>query len=94
MTMDIPSASADLARFHHVIRMISIDPTKNRRRFYELRTQHDLFGDPIVTRTYGRIGTPGRTRISWHTNPDEARTELVSTIALRLRHGYHVELCD
>ena len=47
-----------------VIRLTSIEPRKNRFRFYTLSWQRDLFGGVALVRTYGRLGTSGRTRIT------------------------------
>jgi predicted DNA-binding WGR domain protein len=42
------------------IRLTSVDPSKKRQRFYELRREQDLFNQLVLVRTYGRIGKPGR----------------------------------
>jgi predicted DNA-binding WGR domain protein len=43
-------------------RFVSVDPTKRRFRFYELRWQPTLWGGVALVRAWGRLGTPGR----WH----------------------------
>ena len=39
-----------------------IDPERNRRRFYAMSVQRDLFGEWELIREWGRIGRAGRLR--------------------------------
>lgn len=55
-----------IERFHIVLE--AVDPACNRWRFYRIEAGRDLFGDYLVTLTYGRIGARGHTKT--HLVPD------------------------
>ena len=42
----------------HYARFVSVDPTRNRARGYELRWQPALWGGVLLVRTWGRLGAP------------------------------------
>lgn len=48
------------ANFHIV--MESRDPSRNQARSYVIEAGHDLFGDFVVTTSFGRIGSKGQIR--------------------------------
>ena len=52
--------------------MRRIEPEKNMRRFYAMSIQPTLFGEWAVVRSWGRIGTTGRTQLDIHNGPGEA----------------------
>jgi predicted DNA-binding WGR domain protein len=79
-----------LATFRHELRLVSVDPATNRRRFYALRWQPSLFGEPALLRTWGRLGTVGRSRASAYPDAASAQAAIVALLRRRLRHGYRV----
>jgi predicted DNA-binding WGR domain protein len=86
-----PSAAVDrLAAFREELRLVSRDPAKNRDRFYTLRWQPSLFGEPALVRTWGRVGTVGRSRASVYPDATRAQAAIVALLRRRLRHGYRV----
>ena len=44
------------------VRLWRVRPEKNERRFYAMTVTLDLFGEAILVRNWGRIGTGGRLR--------------------------------
>ena len=44
------------------VQLWRVRPEKNERRFYAMTATFDLFGEAILVRNWGRIGTGGRLR--------------------------------
>ena len=61
------------------------DPALNMARFYRLELTGDLFGGVQLVRSWGRIGTTGRSGREWHAGPDAA--EASRAIWLRRKHA-------
>ena len=83
-------ASALPPRFTGYVRLESIDPARNRARFYVLHWQPLLWGGAALIRHWGRIGTRGRRQVlleASHPRVDQAVHQLLNQ---RLRHGYQV----
>ena len=70
------------------ITLHQIDPKRNRQRFYTLQLAPDLFGEWSLIRSWGRIGTSGQQRTSWHASPAAADRALQHTLAQNQRRGY------
>jgi predicted DNA-binding WGR domain protein len=64
------------------------DPTVNMARFYALSLENSLFGDILLVRRWGRIGTHGRVRFDWFDNPADAANELTRIASAKARRGY------
>ncbi|MHC5232979.1 WGR domain-containing protein [Brucella sp. LJL56] len=39
------------------------DPSKNMARYYAMHISYSLFGEPCLTREWGRIGTSGQVKL-------------------------------
>lgn len=65
-----------------------LDPTVNMARFYALSLENSLFGDILLIRRWGRIGTHGRVRLDWFDNTTEAAIELARIAKVKARRGY------
>ena len=77
------------------IRLESIDPEKNRFRFYTLYVGETLWHTWALVRNWGRIGQGARgTRIDECPHQDEALHLAAETIELRMRHGYTAKWAD
>ncbi len=88
-----PPAPADLAALAHFcayLRFVSIDPARNRARFYTLTWQPILWGGGAVLCTWGRLGRQGRTRQWCYPDRVSAQTTVERIIRRRLQHGYQV----
>ncbi|MEH7828894.1 WGR domain-containing protein [Gemmobacter denitrificans] len=65
-----------------------IDPEANMARFYCIEIAPTLFGDVSVLRTWGRIGTHGRTSIETCASVEEAEREASQILRRKIRRGY------
>jgi predicted DNA-binding WGR domain protein len=65
-----------------------IDPEANMARFYCIDVAAPLFGDVSVLRTWGRIGTHGRTRLETCATMEEAERTAARTLRQKMRRGY------
>lgn len=65
------------------------DHTRNMARFYALTLEPSLFGEVILVRRWGRIGTHGRKAENWFAASESAEAALGRIVAQKLRRGYH-----
>lgn len=65
-----------------------INPEANMARFYCIDVAVTLFGDVSVMRTWGRIGTHGRTSIETYASVEEAERAASHTLRQKMRRGY------
>lgn len=65
-----------------------IDPDANMARFYSIDVAATLFGDVSVLRTWGRIGTHGRTSIETCASLEDAERAATQTLRQKTRRGY------
>lgn len=72
-----------------VIHLHRHDPSRNMARFYDLRIEPSLFGDWMVIRSWGRIGTAGQRRIELHAGLLGARAAVTTLLRQKTRRGYH-----
>ncbi len=71
-----------------VIKLESVDPEKNRYRYYELETE--ALGLLVrVERSWGREGRRRR-RLVRYLAPADAEREVRNLLAVRARHGYEM----
>ena len=85
-SMDGPEATP----FRDGARFVSVDPTTNRARFYEVRLQATLWGAVALVRTWGRLGTPGRSAVRSYPEPGAARAAAERLVRRRLQRGYQL----
>ena len=79
-----------LAGFRAYVRFESIDPTANRRRFYDLLWRPTLFGEGALVRSWGRQGQSRTIRATIYADRNAAEAEIRQVVRRRLQHGYHV----
>ena len=74
--------------FTSYIHLVSIDPTRNRRRFWRLQWHPTLWEGQALLCIWGRIGTLGRVRVLGQADgpPGDARVDQL--LRRRLWHGY------
>ena len=65
-----------------------VDPSVNMARFYALSLENSLFGDILLVRRWGRIGTHGRVRVDWFDSAADAADELARIASVKARRGY------
>ena len=68
--------------------LASVDPGRNRARFYALSIERNLFGEWSLVRQWGRIGRPGRLRSDLHPSPGAALNALSALARQKRRRGY------
>jgi predicted DNA-binding WGR domain protein len=76
--------------FRAYARFVSIDPTRNRFRYYSLNWQPGLWGGGALIRTWGRIGTRGRTLETFYDDRASAQELIQQLVRRRFQHGYSV----
>jgi predicted DNA-binding WGR domain protein len=65
-----------------------VEPERNVARFYELALARDLFGQVVLVREWGRIGTFGRRRQDEYASEMKALAALLALAAQKRRRGY------
>ena len=85
------SKPLQLSLFPNHIRMTHSIPAANRHRFYLLRTLPTLFGDCVLLREWGRIGSPGRVRRDRHRTEGDAINALTRLARQKHRRGYALQ---
>jgi predicted DNA-binding WGR domain protein len=89
--MEEPDAAAARGvAFAHYARFVSVEPTKNRARFYELRLQATLWGGMALVRAWGRLGAPGRWKATEYPDRAAATPEVERAVGRRLARGYRL----
>ncbi len=65
-----------------------VNAEANVARFYHVDIAPTLFGEVSVLRSWGRIGTHGRTSIETWVTPAEAETAAARTLRQKVLRGY------
>lgn len=65
-----------------------IDADRNMARFYRVDIVPTLFGETCLLKTWGRIGTIGRTVFETCATTDEAQAGAEQNICAKTRRGY------
>lgn len=65
-----------------------VNAEANMARFYHVDIAPTLFGEVSVLRSWGRIGTHGRTSIETCATPEEAETAVARTLRQKAQRGY------
>jgi predicted DNA-binding WGR domain protein len=79
-----------IAAFQCYARFVSIEPEKNRFRFYAMSWQPGLWGDDALIVQWGRIGTEGRDLPSFYKGRSVAQPVIDRAVRRRLQRGYRV----
>jgi predicted DNA-binding WGR domain protein len=73
---------------HPTVQLQRVRPEKNERRFYAMTAALDLFGEAILIRNWGRIGTGGRLRRDLCTDLNAAGEALNDLARQKRQRGY------
>lgn len=65
-----------------------VNSAQNMSRFYVMDLQPSLFGDVLLIRRWGRIGSYGRARSDWFGSEDRAKAALDALRRTKLNRGY------
>ena len=85
------STPLQLSLFPDHVRLTHSIPDANQHRFYLLRTLPTLFGEWVLLREWGRIGSPGRVRHDRHPTEGEAISALITLARQKRRRGYALQ---
>lgn len=69
-----------------------IDSERNKRRFYRMTVQRNLFGEWELLREWGRIGRKGRVRLDRFDQAVAAAEALRKMARMKARRGYSINL--
>lgn len=70
------------------VTLFCIDPAKRKLRFYKMFIAPSLFGEWLLVREWGRIGSLGQVRTDHFANAGAARLALQNLARDELRRGY------
>lgn len=70
------------------LRLVSVDPSHNRYRFYTLSCEQTLWKEWAIRSTWGRIGGMGRSRIAYLGHRGGVSGALQELLEHRMRRGY------
>ncbi len=73
---------------HTPVYLVRVDPSQNMARYYGIAVQPTLFGEISVVRSWGRIGTRGRTMLVTFGYADEALDASGELEKQKRRRGY------
>jgi predicted DNA-binding WGR domain protein len=79
--------------FVQTLRLVSVDPKRNRARVYVLTWQPTLWGEIALVRTWGRLDHPGRSQMTIYHDREQAQADLRRLLRRRLQHGYQLVVC-
>jgi len=68
----------------------SIDPKRNRFRYYRVSLTEDLWKNPCLVKSWGRIGQAPRRRYYWPKADEDLAQLLRTTILRREKRGYRI----
>ena len=85
------SKPQQLNLFPNHVRLTHSIPDANRYRFYLLRTLPTLFGEWVLLREWGRMGSPGRVRRDRHPSESDAISALAKIAQQKHRRGYALQ---
>ena len=81
---------AVLPPFQHYLHLVSVDPGRNRARFYRLQWHPTLWEESALLCSWGRIGTTGRAKVLATAPSDQAEATIAQLVRRRLHHGYQL----
>ncbi|WP_183898138.1 WGR domain-containing protein [Rhizobium rhizoryzae] len=73
---------------HFELHLCRFDERRNMAGFYSLALQPSLFNEISVVRTWGRIGTRGRSRVDLFLNEHSAITHFLALAKWKRGRGY------
>ena len=70
------------------------DPQRNLHRFYRMLIMTDLFGQAVLVREWGRIGSGGQVKRAAFATEPEAGAAMQTLLKAKLRRGYCPKVSD
>src|SRR5438045_1518600 len=84
----LAAAASPAAGFTQYVHFVSV--SENRRRFYTLTWQPDLWGGGALMRNWGRLGRQGQQCVAPFPTREAAQLAIDRLIRRRLTRGYRV----
>ncbi|PYE94858.1 putative DNA-binding WGR domain protein [Rhizobium sp. PP-F2F-G38] len=66
------------------------DPSRNMARFYALSLEPSLFGEIVLVRRWGPIGSAGRSRVEFFADERAATAAMMALLRQKRARGYMV----
>lgn len=79
-----------MTQLNYCLHLERCDPSRNMARFYALSLAPSLFGDVVLVRRWGRIGSSGRLRLEIFESETEAVTAMLALLRRKRARGYAV----
>lgn len=76
---------------HFNLYLERVEAAENRYRFYVLSIEQTLFGEPVLVRRWGRIGTKGRMQLQTCASDMDAIRLFADHLKRRRSHAYRVK---
>lgn len=83
-------ASNGVPEFQSYAHFVSIDPARNRRRFYTIAWQKSFWDGGAVIRSWGRLGGKGRQLTTFYLDRSSAQDKIERMVKRRLQRGYQL----
>jgi predicted DNA-binding WGR domain protein len=87
---DASHTASAAAAFTQYVHFVSVDLAENRRRFYTLTWQPDLWGGGALVRSWGRVGRQGQQLVEPFPTRETAQLAIDRLVRRRLQRGYQV----
>ncbi len=88
--MEVTNQPPPLPKWTRWIRFERVDPEKDLYREYGIAIDQNLFGEWVVSSSWGRIGGPKRVKETYFTSKSEAVVLAEQEANRRLLRGYQV----
>jgi predicted DNA-binding WGR domain protein len=79
-----------IAQFQTYAYFTSIDPAKNRHRFYMISWRKAFWDGGAVVRSWGRVAGKGRELVTFYPDRASAQNTIERMVKRRIRRGYQV----
>lgn len=76
--------------FPETVHLQSVDPSRNRARFYSMAVVRDLFGAWVLVKAWGRIGSKGREASQPFASAGSALDAMGDAARRKVRRGYRL----
>jgi predicted DNA-binding WGR domain protein len=86
--LDLVARLSETQQMTHSFHLVRCDSSRNMARFYRLELGRTLFGEVVLTRRWGRIGTEGRSQETLVTNQSVGVSALQEWHRRKQRRGY------
>ena len=90
MTAPAATEAPVVPPFTRELRLVSLDPSRNRARFYLLQWHPTLWDDVALVGVWGRIGSRRQAKVLLHAPTPQVDATVARLVRRRLQHGYQL----